>query len=100
MDNVEKKKHLVYMQQTNNVSHKSGQDVYFLVKGTTLMGSITFIWNNDVFASLLTFDKSLKLGGVMLSGRYNISEIRTTSRKFRFLRIFQEKSEIILGAEI
>ena len=38
------------MQQTNNVSHKSGQDVYFLVKGTTLMGLITFTWNNDVFA--------------------------------------------------
>ena len=88
------------MQQTiNHVSHKSGQDVYFLVKGTTLMGSITFRRKNDVFASLLTFDKSLKLDGVMLSARYNISEIRTTS-KFRFLRIFQEKSEIILGAEI
>ena len=90
----------IFMQQTNHVSHKSGQDVYFLVKGTTLMGSITFRRKNDVCASLLIFDKSLKLGGVMLSGRYNISEIRTTSRKFRFLRIFQEKSEIILGAEI
>ena len=77
-----------------NVSHVRGQDVYFLVKGTTLMGSITFRWENDVYASLLKFDKSLKLGGVMLSARYNISEIRTTS-KFRFLRIFQEKSEII-----
>ncbi len=53
-----KEKNLFFMQQTNHVSHKSGQDVYFLVKGITLMGSITFIWNNDVFASLLTFDKS------------------------------------------
>ena len=96
-----REKNNIFMQQTiNHVSHKSGQDVYFLVKGTTLMGSITFRWKNDVCASLLIFDKSLKLGGVMLSGRYNISEIRTTSRKFRFLRIFQEKSEIILGAEI
>ena len=83
-----------------NVSHIRGQDVYFLVKGTTLMGSITFRRKNDVFASLLTFDKSLKLGGVMLSARYNISEIRTTNKNYRFPRIFQEKSEIILGAEI
>ena len=83
-----------------NVSHIRGQDVYFLVKGTTLMGSITFRWKNDVCVSLLTFDKSLKLGGVMLSARYNISEIRTTNKNYRFPRIFQEKSEIILGAEI
>ena len=63
-----REKNNIFMQQTiNHVSHKSGQDVYFLVKGTTLMGSITLRRENDAFASLLTFDKSLKLGWVMLS---------------------------------